>query len=305
MLGLVTADVAAPLDPDLLPLLDAMAARAGDDAVRSVSWDDPSVDWSEFDAVIIRSTWDYTDRLNEYLEWIAHVDAATTLINNAAVVRWSIDKRYLAALAAEGVTITPTVFIAPGEAVPTVSGLHVVKPSIGAGSNGARRCEADEVADHISFLHAEGRTAMVQPYLDRLDELGESSYCFVADPAGAWQLSHVFRKGAILRSTDVEQSGGLFAKEEITSRVPSDAEFALARRVLATDVVCGLGQAMFARVDIAPYRAVDGAESFVLMELELVEPSFYFETAAGSVDNFADVLMEWLPESSSSGALAH
>lgn len=301
MLGLVTADVAAPLDPDLLPLLEAMVTRLGEHAVRTVSWDDDSIDWLEFDAVIIRSTWDYTERLAEYTQWVAKVDAATVLLNNADVVRWSIDKRYLGALAAEGVAVAPTTFVAPGDAAPSVSGLHVVKPSVGAGSNGARRCEADEVADHVAVLHAEGNTALIQPYLDRLDELGESSYCFVAASPGDWQLSHVFRKAAILRSTEVEQSGGLFAKEEITARVPSDAELALARQVLATDVVCDLGPAMFARVDIAPHRAPDGTESFVLMELELVEPSFYFATTAGAVDTFADALMGWLPQAEPSG----
>ena len=68
MIGLVTADVAAPLDPDLLPLDAAMRARLGDDAVSIVSWDDASIDWGSFAAVIIRSPWDYTDRLDEFLQ---------------------------------------------------------------------------------------------------------------------------------------------------------------------------------------------------------------------------------------------
>ena len=41
---------------------DALAAevlgRAGV-AVTPAVWDDPGVDWSAFDAVVIRSTWDY------------------------------------------------------------------------------------------------------------------------------------------------------------------------------------------------------------------------------------------------------
>ncbi|MFK7919812.1 MAG: RimK family alpha-L-glutamate ligase [Ilumatobacter sp.] len=294
MLGLVTAVVAAPLDPDLKPLEAAMVARLGVDAVRIVAWDDIAVDWSEFDAVVIRSTWDYTDRLDEFIEWVAMVDSATTLINRADLVRWSTDKRYLAELAAEGIAITPTVFVAPGERAPRVSGLHVVKPTVGAGSSGARRCEEHEVDAHVAVLHAEGRTAMVQPYLDRLDELGESALCFVTEPNGEPRLSHAFRKGAILVSTDVEQTGDLFATEQIDPRTASADELELARRVLATDVVRSLGTPMFARVDVAPSRDVDGNESFVLMEFELVEPSFYFATDPATVDTFADVLVEWL-----------
>ena len=220
MLGLVTAQVAASLDPDLLPLDAAMRDRLGDEQVSIVAWDDASVDWSGFDAVIIRSTWDYTERLSEFLDWVHRVEGVTELINGADVVRWSTDKRYLADLAAEGIEITPTVFVAPGEPAPEVEGLHVVKPSVGAGSSGARRCEPGEVAAHVAVLHSEGRTAMVQPYLERLDELGETAHCFVAAPGGNGEmvLSHAFRKGAILTTTDVEQEGDLFAKEEIDSR---------------------------------------------------------------------------------------
>ena len=75
MIGLVTADVAAPLDPDLLPFAAAMRSRLGDAAVSIVAWDDPSIDWASFRAVIIRSPWNYTERLDEFLAWIDRVDA--------------------------------------------------------------------------------------------------------------------------------------------------------------------------------------------------------------------------------------
>lgn len=244
MLGLVTAEVAAALDPDLLPLDELLRDQLGDDRVRIVAWDDA------------------------------------------------------------GIPITPTIFVAPGEPAPSVAGVHVVKPTVGAGSGGARRCEPDEVAAHVAVLHGEGRTAMVQPYLDRLDELGETAHCFVARPAtstadaqGAGvelQLSHAFRKGAILTSTEVDQTGNLFATEQIDAREPADAELDLARRVLATETVRSLGPIMFARVDIAPCRDADGNDSHVLMELELIEPSFYFEVNPSSAAVFADALIGWL-----------
>lgn len=286
MLGLVTAEVAASLDPDLMPLRDALADRVGGDGVRIVSWDDDTVVWSDFDTIVIRSTWDYTDRLAEFLAWVDRVDAVTTLVNSADAVRWSADKRYLADLAAEGIAVTPTVFVEPSEPIPIIpadAGVHVVKPTVGAGANGARRCEPAEVADHVALLHAEGRTAMIQPYLELLDTQGETALCFVSSvDGGHLELSHAFRKGAILTSVEVEQEGDLFAKEDISPRTPSTEELDLARAVLATEVVASLGPIGFARVDIAPWRAPDGTEAHVVLELELIEPSFFFvEAAAG------------------------
>lgn len=295
MLGLVTVDVAVPLDPDLTPFADACSARLGDNRVRVVSWDDVDIDWTSFEAVIIRSTWDYTERLDEFLAWADRVGEVTVLINGADVIRWSADKRYLRDLAAEGIPIVPTTFVELGETAPVVNELHVVKPTIGAGSSGARRCEPDEVAAHVAALHDDGRTAMVQPYLSQLDEFGESAFCYVPSPNGAGlELSHVFRKGAILTSTDVEQEGDLFAKEEISARQPNEQEQALAEAVLATRIVTSFDRIVFARIDIAPSDDPAGPEPYVLMELELIEPSFYLDTMPGSAELFADRLISWL-----------
>lgn len=295
MLGLVTVDVAAPLDPDLTPFADACRARLGNDKVRVVSWDDADVDWTSFDAVIIRSTWDYTERLEEFMAWVDRVSEATVLLNGADVIRWSADKRYLQDLAAEGIPIVSTTFVDLGEIAPVVNQLHVVKPTVGAGSSGARRCEPDEVAAHVAALHDDGRTAMVQPYLSQLDELGESAFCYVPAQSGpGLELSHVFRKGAILTSTEVEQEGDLFAKEEISARPPNEHEQALAEAVLATHIVTSFGHIVFARIDIAPADDPAGPEPYVLMELELIEPSFYLDTMPGSAELFADRLVDWL-----------
>ena len=301
MLGLVTADVARSLDPDLEPFASACRDRMGADLVRIVSWDDPRVDWSEFDAVVIRSTWDYTDRLGEFLTWTARVDAVTRLVNGLDAVRWSADKTYLAQLSAAGIPIVPTTFVEPAGEVSPVEGLHVVKPTVGAGSSGARRCEPDEVDAHVRLLHGQGRTAMIQPYLHRLDELGESALCYVPGVDDGLELSHVFRKAAILTSTEVEQEGDLFAKEEISSRDVTDAERALGEAVLDTDVVRALTDVAFARVDIAPFVDSTGAESLVVMEVELIEPSFFLHTAPGSAEFFADRLVSRLGLGSGNG----
>lgn len=126
-IGLATATAALGLDPDLAPLMDALTARGAD--TRVVCWDD-DVAWDRFDAVVLRSTWDYPDRLREFLAWIDRVDATSTLLNPLPVVRWSIDKRYLLALAADGVPVVPTRIAGPADPIELPEAPEVViKPS--------------------------------------------------------------------------------------------------------------------------------------------------------------------------------
>jgi O-ureido-D-serine cyclo-ligase len=110
-LALATAIAAAGLDDDLSPLLDACTRAGIDTQVRA--WDDPSVAWGRFDAVLLRSTWDYTDRLREFLDWCALVSTQTRLLNPLPVVLWNTDKHYLADLAAHGVDVVATSFVEP------------------------------------------------------------------------------------------------------------------------------------------------------------------------------------------------
>jgi len=307
--ALVTADAADGLDPDLEPLAEAMTELLDHDgeppSVHIVSWDDAELDWSVFDAVIIRSTWDYTDRLAEFVDWVDRVAAVTRLVNPADAVRWSSDKRYLADLAADDISIVPTIFVAPGEPTPHMPcgadgrpvEVAVVKPTVGAGSSGARRCTNPAVlADHVASLHAAGRTAMIQPYLGGVDEHGETALCFVPGRDGHLEFSHAFVKGAILQSTKVELVGDLFAKEDIGPRTASAAELDLAERVLASAPVAALSGVDFARVDIAPHGpgGRDDSGSLVVVELELIEPSFYHESSPGSAERLAAAFVQRL-----------
>lgn len=277
MFAIVSASAATGLDPDEEPLREALEVELGGGAVSVVQWHDRDVDWGRFDAALIRSTWDYVDRLDEYLAWADEVAGFTRLLNPAPVVRWNTDKRYLADLEAEGVPVVPTEFVAPGDACPTSDATMVAKPSVGAGSVGARRCRPDELGAHVAALHDAGRTAMIQPYLADIDDSGETALCFVPGADGGLEFSHAFRKAAILIVDDPTQEGGLFAKEEISPRRPSSAEIALAETVLAARSVRALGPLGYARVDVVP-----AATGPVLLELELVEPSMYFHVAPGS-----------------------
>ncbi|WP_062465332.1 ATP-grasp domain-containing protein [Demequina soli] len=266
-----TLELAVPDDDEtlLLPHLPEAAL---------VAWDDPSVDWSAFDVAILRSTWNYHDRLEDFLAWARAASSATRLLNPVDTVAWNTDKRYLADLAAAGFPVVPTTFVAPGEAVPddavVAPGAHlVVKPSVGAGSNGARLFdgEPDEALAHVAALHAQGKVAMLQPYLAEVDEVGETALVYLGGC-----FSHAARKAAIL-SRDMSWDTGLYADEKVVPTSATEAERALADRLVAALPGMGHADLAYVRVDLLP--TADGP---VVLELELTEPSLFLALGEGA-----------------------
>ena len=296
-IALVTAIAAAGLDDDLAPLLDACTREGLSVQVRA--WDDATVGWGRFDAAVLRSPWDYTARLGQFLDWCAHASSRTRLLNPLPVVRWNTDKHYLANLAARGVPTVPTVFIEPEmEPLPALQAFlqthadaaeFVVKPSVGAGSKDAQRYARSQefaAANHVARLLDVERSAMLQPYLASVDEHGETALMYFGG-----EFSHAIRKGPLLRA-DEGPTAHLFATEAITPRTPSPDEVALAERVMdAAREALQLAQApLYARVDLIGDN--DGRPC--LLELELCEPSLFFAHSAGSADRFAALLAKTL-----------
>ncbi|MCC0099881.1 hypothetical protein K7B10_34885 [Streptomyces flavotricini] len=281
--ALATSEPGLAWDADLPLMLEALRAR-GVDAV-AAAWDAPDFDWARCAAVVIRSTWDYAARWPEYLAWADAVQGATRLDNPAALVRWNTDKRYLAELAGRGVPVVPTRFIAPGEAVVLPgNGQFVVKPAVSAGARDtARYAERhhEAAAGHIAALHAAGATAMVQPYLSRIDE-GERALVFLGG-----SFSHAIRKGPVLTDVGTVDNDRVPHPDLVPYR-PAAAELALAASALAS--VPGSRALLYARVDIA--TADDGAP--VVMELELVEPNLFMFMGHGEhgLARFTDLVLE-------------
>jgi glutathione synthase/RimK-type ligase-like ATP-grasp enzyme len=278
-LALATAVSAAGLDDDLHPLQDACEAAGLQADI--VAWDDPTVSWKRFDAVLLRSTWDYTQRLDEFLAWCERVSRVTTLLNPLDVVRWNTDKHYLGELAKRGVPVIPSHYIEPdgdAAAFPDFEEF-VVKPCVGAGSRGAKRfvrAEREAAIVHARSLLDAGKSVLVQPYLAQVDEAGETALLFFDG-----RFSHAIRKGPLLRRGEAA-TRALFAPEQIMSRTPSDHERMVAKQVLAA---LPFERLAYARVDLLP-----SAEGPQLLELELTEPSLFFATAKGAADRFAAVL---------------
>ncbi|MDD2819315.1 MAG: hypothetical protein PHN51_11055 [Candidatus Nanopelagicales bacterium] len=267
LIAIVTCAAFADLDPDDQLLLPSLAARAIN--VEITVWDDPSVQWDRFDLVLIRSTWDYSARRNEFMEWLKRVNVVSTLVNPVDVVTWSSDKHYLNDLAKAGIPTVPTQFFEIGDELVLPEDEFVIKPSISAGSRDTYRLSADkrqEALTAMDAIFASGRSVMVQPYFKSVDTAAETALIFIGG-----EFSHAIRKGPLLKLDNAAQEfhGGLFIKEEIIARTATPMQLDVAQKALA---VAPQGW-LYARVDLIN----DDHGNPVVLELEMVEPSLFFE----------------------------
>ena len=288
-IALVTARAARDLDEDLPPLLAALRAAGAD--VAAIDWDDASVDWSAWDVAVLRSPWDYSQRLSEFLAWAERAASLTQLLNPLEIVRWNTDKHYLAELERAGIAVVPSRFVEPSDDAAAAlaafladfaqASEFVVKPCVGAGSRDAQRHgrgDADPALAHMTRLLDAGRSVLLQPYLDHVDAHGETALLFFDGV-----FSHAIRKGPLLHRGE-GATRALFAAEHITPRTPSDAERALAERTLAQIPGSSL---LYARVDLIH----DAAGNPCVLELELSEPSLFFAHGAGSAERYAAAVL--------------
>jgi hypothetical protein len=193
-------------------------------------------------------------------------------------VAWNVDKRYLADIAAAGVPTIPSEFFAPGQTPHLPDGEVVVKPAIGAGSVGAQRfTDRDAALDHVAQLHANGSTALVQPYVRQV-ESGETALVFIGG-----RQSHAFTKAPILPppgSRPPFDESGTYAEESLR---PADPDFELwdlgyaTLSAAAAHLGVDVSEFLYARVDV-----IGGPGEAHLLELELVEPSLGWRQLAGA-----------------------
>ncbi|CUR55590.1 conserved hypothetical protein [metagenome] len=253
--------------------LDAAFQARGVDA-RWVVWDDPSVDWNS-GLVVVRATWDYDDRLPEFLTWVRSVPR---LLNGAAVFTWNTDKAYLTQLAAAGVPVVPTAVATPDTVADEAAAyaVAVVKPTVGAGGRGVQVVERGSAP----VLDGTGPW-IVQPLVESVRTEGETSL-FVIGGRPTSQYRKVPPSGSILVH---EHLGGK------TYAVPLDAE----ATDLAIRAVEGASDLLerdlaYARVDMM--RLDDGR--LLVSELELVEPGLYLDVDDLNAGPFVDMVLTHL-----------
>lgn len=265
-IALVTCAALPDLSEDDRLALPEFARRGL--AVEPVAWDDARVEWDRFDLVVVRSTWDYTERAEDFLAWLERMEAAgVPLWNPAPLLRWNADKRYLRDLGAAGVPVIPTRWLDAGDRTPLAAVLEqagwtraVVKPVVSANARDTWATSTDRAPeDEARFRALTGRGAvMVQPFVDEIRDEGE------------WSL--IFLGGAPSHAALKRPAGGDFRVQESHggSTGPAVADAALwdaARRALAAVPHPWL----YARVD-----GVRIGGRFHVMELEMLEPSLFF-----------------------------
>ena len=247
------------LDPDVELLLDALI-DVGIEGSMCV-WDDPSIQWNDFELTVIRSTWDYTRDREGFLAWARGVER---LLNPYPIIEYSTDKHYLSDLERRSHRIVPSMFCDVGEEPVFPNSGFVVKPTVGAGSIDADKYTPDDrerALAHVRRLHASGRDAMVQPYVTSIDNDGERALVFIDG-----NFSHAMTKGAML-NTLARDRDARFRRSQMSVTTAEPDAVAVADAVLRDDDFRGL---LYARVDLAKM-----ADGWAIMELELVEPSLF------------------------------
>ncbi|MBB6628644.1 hypothetical protein H5V45_15065 [Nocardioides sp. KIGAM211] len=258
--------------------LTAALAERGIDARWEV-WDDPEVDWAAADLVVVRATWDYQRRCEEFLTWVRAVEEHTPVLNGGAeVFAWNADKAYLLELAAE-VAVVPTLLVGNRTLVPDLEaalaafGPIVVKPRTGASGVGVL------VIAHRQDPALQGLVLppwVAQPVVESVRTQGETSV-YVIDGHPVAQL-HKQPSGDEIRVHELY--GG--ATREVPVE-PAAAQAALAA-MAATERV--LGRSLdYGRIDLMAY---DGG--LVVSEVELIEPGLYLDVSSTTAGPFADLV---------------
>ena len=282
--ALATYDRAPSLAPDDQLLIPALRA-AGIDAEPAV-WTFDDVIWETFDAVVVRSCWDYHLRYEQFREWLERLDGSRLpVFNSIALIEWNSHKRYLIDLSRRGVPIVPTQLIAADDSDAVISAVRdagwsrfVLKPAVSASGyeTHAFAAEVDAAARHTIASVIESGDVLVQPFMEEVPSHGEYSLVYIDG-----RFSHAAIKRAAESEFRVQtEHGGSVTPVQVDAQLIEAGSKALA-----------------ALAEVPLYARVDGIVrdgEFLLMELELIEPNLFLDLQAGSPEAFASALAERL-----------
>ena len=252
-------------------------------------WNDPNVNWNEYAAIILKSPWDYFDRIAEFSAWLDLLERQNLrVLNPVQIVRWNCDKRYLFDIEKSGFGIVPGRLLENPEKLDLVSLFDawqveklVVKPVISGGAKNTfsfSRSEAKAYEQKLAGLLKE-EAFLAQPFMPEIQTEGEwslvffngkFSHCVLKVPkTGDFRVQHYFG-GAIVAATPPETV--LKSAEKLIQ------EFAKG--------------CLYARVD-----GVLSEGEFKLMELELIEPLLYLQQNETLYENYHQALLRLLKTS--------
>lgn len=247
--------------------------------VSTLSWRQKEVSWSEFNVVVVRSTWDYWDDIPAFLETLRQIDSVTRLANPLDIIHWNLQKTYMLDLEGKGIGIVPTTWpdsvrtgSFPGFFPELGTDELVIKPVVGANGQDAYRVSAGDDLQRLERVcdRFRKKRGMVQTFMPTILTEGEYSLFYFNGT-----FSHAIVKiprGSEFRSQEEHGS-------EIRPVTPEEKLLVRGKQVLETLSAVPL----YARVDFVR----DDSRDFVVMELELIEPSMYLRTDPGAPGRFA------------------
>ena len=249
-----------------------------------VSWRKTDVDWSVYDVVVIRTTWDYQDDVEGFLACLQQIEASSAVLHNSLkIVEWNISKNYLKDLQNQGINIVPTLWFDSFLLTELQAGFShfdtpqiVLKPLVSANADHTYRLTPENLVEQADDLKAvfTKREFMLQPFLTGIVEEGEYSLFYFAG-----HYSHSILKQPHSGDFRVQEEHG----GQLKSIQPCEDMLTTARHCLAAlpaDV-------LYARIDLVRHK-----NEFAVMEIELIEPSLYFNMDAKSPQRFVDAFLE-------------
>jgi len=259
----------------------ALEARGA--TVTARAWNAPDAAWDGFDAIVLRSNWDYHFEPDAFLGWLDRLEQAGARVwNPPALVRWNLSKAYLLQLARAGVPTVPTVILEEEtreglEAVMAARGWSrvVMKPVISASAHDTRLVSAATMDEAGAALRSGAirRPVLVQPFVEEIQTRGEWSLIFIEA-----EMTHAVLKRPATGEFRVQpRLGGT-----VETPAPPDGVQAVARAALAALPVAPL----YARID-----GVETAAGFQIMEVEVNEPGLFFPHAPGAALRFAEAVL--------------
>lgn len=276
-IALATYDRAPSLAPDDQLLIPALSA-VGIDAEPAV-WTSQDVIWETFDAVVVRSCWDYHLRYDAFRAWLERLDGSRLPVwNSVGTIEWNSHKRYLVELSRRGVPIVPTQVITDRSVDAVTAAVRdagwprfVLKPAISASGFETHALDAsfDDASRATIARVMRFGDALVQPFMDEVPRHGEYSLVYID---GHFSHAAIKRAGGSEFRVQTEHGGS------VTPVHVDDALIEAGNRALSA-----LSETpLYARVDGVVH---DGA--FLLMELELIEPNLFFGLEPRSAERFA------------------
>lgn len=282
-------------EADDLPLQLALEQAGAE--VSKPAWDDPTVEWAGFDGCLLRTTWDYHERRDEFLTWARRVAEDSRLFNPLAVIEWNTIKTYLRELESAGLPVAPTVWFDRGSTVDLATALRgrdwsrgFLKPDVGACAFQTLPFSMDPAGIAQAQTHLDRQLPnagfLAQPFLESVGEVGEYSVIFIDG-----EITHTVCKKPVAGDYRVMDE---FGATDSVVELPAE-DLILARRVCEEFTRrFDLSQALlYARVDFLR----DASGSLVINELELVEPSLFFRHCPAAAARLANSLVERLADS--------